>query len=218
MQTYRLYFSKTGDAKYLSHLDLNRCFSRAFRRSGLDLWYTQGYNRRPYLLFALPLALGVESFTENLDIRLETNFSEIDFTKRINHSLPKGIKVFDCRYPLMKHSEIAAARYLFDIRDGEYLNAFFSACRTLSVLDEIITEKHGKKGTKNVDIKADILRINCINSTDRLLVDVLVSAGNQANLNPLTLFNKLIEFAGREPEYYRVIRTGMLTHDGKNFE
>ena len=70
MINVRLHFSKTFEAKYISHLDLARCFSRALKKSGLDLWYTEGFNTRLYLTFALPLSLGLESLCETVDIRL----------------------------------------------------------------------------------------------------------------------------------------------------
>ena len=70
MREVRLKFSKTGQAKYISHLDTNRVFSRAFSRAKINLWYTEGFNPRPYMSFSLPLSLGVESLCENVDIRI----------------------------------------------------------------------------------------------------------------------------------------------------
>ena len=43
----RLLFSKTDDAVWMSHLDLMRLFQRAFKRAGLPLTHTQGYNPSP---------------------------------------------------------------------------------------------------------------------------------------------------------------------------
>ena len=51
MREIRIRFSKTGQAKYISHLDINRVFSRAFLRTGLNLWYTEGFNPHPYMSF-----------------------------------------------------------------------------------------------------------------------------------------------------------------------
>ena len=58
----RALFQKTGNAVYLSHLDLMRLFQRSFKRAGLPLTHTQGFNPRPSVSIALPLSLGVESF------------------------------------------------------------------------------------------------------------------------------------------------------------
>ena len=63
----RALFEKTGNARYISHLDLMRVFQRAFKRAGLPLTHTQGFNPRPSVSIALPLSLGVESRCELLD-------------------------------------------------------------------------------------------------------------------------------------------------------
>ena len=66
----RVWFSKTGTARYISHLDLNRCMSRAFHKAKLPLWYTEGFNPHVFLTFAAPLSLGFEGRRESMDIRL----------------------------------------------------------------------------------------------------------------------------------------------------
>ena len=67
----RALFEKVGNARYISHLDLMRVFQRAFKRAGLPLTHTQGFNPRPSVSIALPLSLGVESRCELLDFELE---------------------------------------------------------------------------------------------------------------------------------------------------
>ena len=66
----RALFQKSGNAVYISHLDLMRLFQRAFKRAGLPLTHTQGFNPRPSVSIALPLSLGVESQCELLDFEL----------------------------------------------------------------------------------------------------------------------------------------------------
>ena len=68
----RVWFTKKGDIKFISHLDLNRFMQRALKRAKLPLWHTEGFNPHPYVTFALPLSLGQESECEVLDFRLVT--------------------------------------------------------------------------------------------------------------------------------------------------
>ena len=49
----RLLFSKTGRAKYISHLDLMRTFQRAFARAGIQIKHTEGFNPHPFVSIAL---------------------------------------------------------------------------------------------------------------------------------------------------------------------
>ena len=95
MREIRLRFSKTGQAKYISHLDTNRVFSRAISRAKLRIWYTEGFNPHAYMSFSLPLSLGVESLCENVDIRLLDEVSNDEVMRRMNDALPTGIRVVD---------------------------------------------------------------------------------------------------------------------------
>ena len=66
--TIRLGFYKKGALQYISHLDLQRTFQRILSRAELPLWYTQGFNPHPKLVFGLPLPIGCESVCEMADI------------------------------------------------------------------------------------------------------------------------------------------------------
>ena len=88
METVRVFFAKEGRLKYISHLDVTRCLARVFKRSGLPIWYTQGFNPHAYLTFALPLPLGVESRCESFDFRLTEEVSYEEVKDRLNAVLP----------------------------------------------------------------------------------------------------------------------------------
>lgn len=90
----RLLFEKTGTAIYISHLDLMRLFQRAFKRAGLHLTHTQGYNPRPSVSIVMPLSVGVESHCELLDFALEGDtVTDAEILERLNGALVPGIRV-----------------------------------------------------------------------------------------------------------------------------
>ena len=90
----RLLFEKTGNAVWISHLDLMRLFQRAFKRAGLPLKHSQGYNPRPLVAIAMPLSVGVESVCELLDFELEgCDISNPEIKERLNKTLVDGIHV-----------------------------------------------------------------------------------------------------------------------------
>lgn len=90
----RLLFEKTGNAVWISHLDLMRLFQRAFKRAGLNLKHTQGFNPRPSVSIALPLSVGVESRCELLDFDLDGQEVPADEIRdRLNAALVAGVKV-----------------------------------------------------------------------------------------------------------------------------
>ena len=57
MDKYRLLFSKTGRAVYISHLDLMRTLTRAFLRAECRLKYSEGFNPHPQISIALPVSV-----------------------------------------------------------------------------------------------------------------------------------------------------------------
>ena len=90
----RLLFEKTGRAVWISHLDLMRLFQRAFKRAGLPLTHTKGFNPRPSVSIALPLSLGVSSCCELLDFDLEgEKVANEEILTRLNENLVAGVKV-----------------------------------------------------------------------------------------------------------------------------
>lgn len=92
----RLLFEKKGNAIWISHLDLMRVFQRAFKRAGLPLTHTQGFNPRPSVSIALPLSVGIESKCELLDFDLDGDPVPMEEIKRrLNQSLVEGVRVLD---------------------------------------------------------------------------------------------------------------------------
>ncbi len=88
----RIRYSKTGQARFISHLDVARIFDRAARRAKISLVYTQGFNPRPKMSFGLPLSLGIASVAEYMDLEAEIG-SEIDIQHKINPFLPAGLQI-----------------------------------------------------------------------------------------------------------------------------
>ena len=64
MTRYIMQFSKTGTSCYISHLDLVRVFHRAFKRAGIKLEYSKGFNPHPKMVFAQLLSLGFTCLRE----------------------------------------------------------------------------------------------------------------------------------------------------------
>lgn len=92
----RLLFKKCGTAIWISHLDLMRLFQRAFKRAGLPLKHTQGFNPRPSVSIALPLSVGTESICELLDFELDgMELTCKEICERLNKTLVNGVSVLD---------------------------------------------------------------------------------------------------------------------------
>ena len=89
----KIVFSKTGEARFISHLDLMRLFQRAARRAALDVVVTKGFNPHLKISIARALKLGVESHSEEAIFHMDERTDSRKFTESINEKLPNGIKV-----------------------------------------------------------------------------------------------------------------------------
>jgi radical SAM-linked protein len=90
---YRLNLTKTGNARFISHLDLMRLLPRAFRRAALPVAYTEGFNPRVKLSLPYPLPLGMESDGEPVEVALDAPVDEKEIVQRLRGTLPPGISV-----------------------------------------------------------------------------------------------------------------------------
>lgn len=221
MREVRLRFSKTGQAKYISHLDTNRVFSRAFSRAKIDLWYTEGFNPHPYMSFSLPLSLGVESMCENVDIRIVDNITNIELKDRLNDCLPLGIKIVDVYDDFMDCHDIAYSDYVykFEFKDNQ---GALEKLETVLESDEIIALKKGKQGRKRVlketNIKEFIVKYNMSLRDDNIVLNIRLLAGPDKNLNPTLLFDTLIRLIDMDYEWKSIARINLLCEDLKEYK
>src|SRR4030042_619242 len=93
MQRLRIRFYRGEEVKFISHLDLMRLWQRALNRAGAPLAYSEGFNPHPRMSLAAPLALGVTSETELMDIILAKWMSPHSFTAAVSRQLPPGIEI-----------------------------------------------------------------------------------------------------------------------------
>ncbi|MBI5233987.1 MAG: TIGR03960 family B12-binding radical SAM protein [Deltaproteobacteria bacterium] len=118
----RLKFSKTGEMRFLSHLELTNAIARALRRAGFSLKYSGGFHPLPSLSFSPPPPVGVESLEEYLDMEFSVMPSPDNIIKRLNELLPEGIRFFWARpIPLQVgalSAIIKAADYRIPLKDS----------------------------------------------------------------------------------------------------
>ena len=220
VQNIRIFFEKRGRVKYISHLDLMRAMSRAVRHAALPIWYTEGFNPKPYLSFPLPLPLGQEGLREAMDLRLLEDLPFDEIARRLNEALPEGLRVLRVAEPWYKPGEIAAAAYdvIFTSDNIEEVK------RRLDNIEALKAKKMSKQGHRKVEKEfalAPLIFGGCA-ATDLRLMDTQagqevhmtcrLAAGSEKNLNPALLVEALGGAA------VRIVRTGLLRADGGAWE
>ena len=216
MTKVRAVFEKTGRAKYISHLDLNRCMLRIFRRSKLPVWYTEGFNPHPYFSFALALALGFESDCEILDFTLieELPFDEV--RDKMNAVMPEGMRISSVRPQGRKITEIAKAEYELILSSADHVK-LGEAVDVLMSQPEILIEKKTNKGIKSVDLKPSIELITAETCGDKFKIVLRLPAGTQTNYNPNLFLDALRNYQNPEFSVEKISRTGILCENNQIF-
>lgn len=214
-ETVRVVFSKTGRAKYISHLDLNRTMIRAFRRAGLPIWYTEGFNRHPYVTFAAPLSLGYEGERETMDLRLKEDMDMEELVRRLDAVMPEGLHVYEAAKAVMKPGEVESARYV--IRAACAPEEF----RGLLGQPEIPVDKRTKKKTlKTIDLKPvlDATRTEVsADGQEGCRVELVLPCSSALSINPSLVMAALCQFTGREEIPYTVRRLDVYGKSGESF-
>ena len=93
MYKMRFTFTKKGTIRFISHLDLMRLFTRAFRRARLPIKMTEGFSPHPKFSIKRALKLGVESDNEEAVVVLREKIIPEDFRERLQKQLPVGIEI-----------------------------------------------------------------------------------------------------------------------------
>ena len=90
-------FSKMGDMRFISHLDLMRLFHRALRRTNLPVAITQGFSPHLKISIKRALKLGVESSDEMLTVQTSDLIDDALFTELLNKNLPEGVRIINAK-------------------------------------------------------------------------------------------------------------------------
>ena len=204
----RALFEKTGNARYISHLDLMRVFQRAFKRAGLPLTHTQGFNPRPSVSIALPLSLGVESQCELLDFELERPYTCAEIRAKLNAALIDGVYIREVyeQGQKIKNLALLQSRLVLEY-DRHISDDAEDVIQSLFSRPELIVEKKGKNGTTQQDIIPMLRRLAVKKLSDREVEITALHSCQNPSLNPMQLSAAITKYLpGLSPDYVRCFR------------
>ena len=204
----RALFEKTGNARYISHLDLMRLFQRAFKRAGLPLTHTQGFNPRPSVSIALPLSLGVESRCELLDFDLEVPVDCGEIREKLNASLVEGVYVREVyeQGEKIKNLALLQSRLVLEY-DRQIPDDVIEQLQNLFSRSELIVEKKGKNGMTQQNVIPMVRKLDVNRISDREVEMIALHCCQNPALNPMQLSAAIVKYLpGLSPDYVRCIR------------
>ena len=158
MQRLRIIFSRGEAVKYISHLDLMRLWERALRRAAIPASYSQGFNPHPKISLAVPLAIGVTSEADVMDIWLRRRVSSYFFIKMVSEQLPVGIGIFKAEQvaltlPSMQ-SQMRQAEYRVDVETDMGVAEVEAALRSFLAKKYIPWQHQRDTGVRRYDLRA----------------------------------------------------------------
>ena len=185
----RLLFEKKGNAIWISHLDLMRVFQRSFKRAGLPLTHTQGFNPRPSVSIALPLSVGIESSCELLDFDLDGEpIPEEEIKRRLNEKLVEGVRVLDVYTGGQKIKYLALLDCRLTLRyDGGVPEGAAEKITALLSREEVTVTKKSKNGNTEQNIIPMIGRFGVEQSDGNILVLQARICCQNPSLNPMQI-------------------------------
>lgn len=206
-------YKKTGYMKYLSHLEMVNLIERILRRVKVPFEFSEGYNPKPQISFAAPLAVGVISQAEYFDVKIKKKF-DLDRIINIDKSyLPEGIEFIDAKFTkktksimaLVKSADYILKTELKDDVDKDYLKSKLSDFLNE---DEIIwTKIRKKKKPIDKDILKLINKFSVLHkNNNEVFFSINAKTGSSGNLKPEVALNKFLEYIPLEKkEDYIVI-------------
>jgi len=232
---YVMKFRKDGYVKYTSHLDLMRIFRRCFKKTGLALRYSQGFNPHPKMGFAQPLSLGYSSQCELIEFETEEDFSPKEVLERMQAALPEGLEPISCSrfdnnikslageadsavysalIPLPEDAAVSWTQEYAEKRVKEYL-----------AQTEIIAMKRQKKTKKlaPVDIRRMIRGLAAVvlpeeGGRSALLLNMHLDCGSTSNLSPELVLTTFCQFSELNVPRYEVEIERKIIYFVKNLQ
>lgn len=213
MTTVRIRFEKTGEASYISLLDMQRVMQRVLKRSGLPVWYTMGFNPHIYMTFSCPLPLGQESLCESVDVKTEDDNADFALWQdKLNAIMPTGIRVYKVAPVDKKADVIAFADYTI-----RYSAAAAPMLDQYNAAEHVMVEKKSKRATREIDLKEIIPALPYTKEGDYVSFQLRLPASGSMNVNPSLLTNYLDLEMGLPASDAAVLRTGLFDADGQPF-
>ena len=216
----RLLFTKLENSIWISHLDTMRVFQRAFKRAGMLLKHTQGFNPRPSVSIALPLSVGVDSECELLDFDLDGQVLPCEeIQTRLNQALVSGIQVLQVYEDgqKLKHLKYLKCQILLEYDQG-VSDSTTQAIAELFSRNELKVEKKGKNGIIQQDIIPMIRHLDmAIKDANTVILDATVCC-QEPSLNPAQLINAINKYLPQlKPDFAKCRRIELYDADENIF-
>lgn len=190
----RFKFRKGGNLQYVSHLDLVRTMHKVIVRAKLPLWYTEGFNPKPKMIFAAPLSIGTESVCEYMDLRMNEYIDPSEAMARINANMTHEMQITEAYYPESKFTDLKWMSYRITIRPAVFSDELVDCIN--NALNSDVIEVQKKNSEDRTNIRPLIKSAVATSEGESVVINATLSADSSAFLNPEYIIKALRESCG----------------------
>lgn len=190
-QRLRIQFRKEDPARFLSHLDLMATLEYALRRARLPVELSEGFNPRPRLSLAAPLAVGYTGEREILEFGLRERLDPDLVRARLQGVLPAGIVLSEVTDVDPKAGKGAAARVesaVYRVTLPAPVTDLEPRTRMLLARDQIEVNEERDDARRTRDIRPFIRGIAAM---DQQTLELDLAMGDAGSVRPETLLDLL---------------------------
>jgi radical SAM-linked protein len=204
----RVLFTKIGDLRFTGHIDLQRLFEHALRRSGLPIRYSQGFSPKVRLNLASALPLGYSSRAELLDFWIDEPIALSEIEAALDSAVPTELEILQIqevsnKLPSLQASLIASDFLISFPQTLDFNNLKLSLERLLKS-ENLEIENRGK--TRN--FRPMILNTEWMEASNVLKVRMSAAPGNTGRPDDLVRF-----LMGIDPLDCKFERTKLIFED-----
>jgi len=197
-------YKKINEGMFFSHLSMLRLMNRLLSISGVEVKYSEGFNKTRRIYFSSPTRVGVESVCEYLT--LDTMEEAKDIKVKMQNHLPSWlqiVEVYDVENKFNVASLNTASRYSVTI-DGykslkEKIKQFFER---ESIVTKVIV--HGEE--KQIDVKNRIYEIKYNENSFNILAGV---GANSVRVDELV--KEILKFVNKPELEFKIVKEELFT-------
>ncbi|MBQ8746325.1 MAG: TIGR03960 family B12-binding radical SAM protein [Clostridia bacterium] len=216
----RVRFAKEEPALYIGHLDLARIMAHIITRSALPVYYSEGFNPRPKIVFASPLSVGTGGSGEVMDLRIRADLPNEEVLARLSAAAPAGVRIIDVYDRVTKLTDIEWARSSVVIHSPRADEAH-AAWITERFKSPVVMLKKSKSGEKEVDITTLIrdLRARYDAQTGTVVIEAITASSAQNYLNPSYIVDAIAKESDliTDDTWHEITREALLTENFTEF-
>lgn len=168
-----------------------RTIQRVIRRAGFPIEYSKGFNPHMAISIAQPLAVGMYSCGDYMDIQLTEALQEDYIKEAFNQNAPEGVRAIEVKRIENKENEkkIPQAMALIDAANYDITIKYIDAAKLASELDSLQQNKNwniikkSKSGEKEINILDYLIDFKYSIEDNKLIIKTVTACGSRENLS-----------------------------------